>query len=66
MNSCPYYDISDELYARLNAMIELMNEQHEHFVSEMKVFGLLHEPNPGLSIPRLEFSLKDDYESSLP
>ena len=26
MNSCPYYGVSDESYARLNAMIETMNE----------------------------------------
>ena len=33
VNSYPYYDISDESYAKLNAMIETMNERHEHFVS---------------------------------
>ena len=41
MNSCPYYDVFNEAYARLNAMIETMNEQHEHCVSEMREFGLL-------------------------
>ena len=62
----PIYDISDELYARLNAMIETMNERHEHFVGEMREFGLLHESNPSLPIPRLESSLYDDYEPSFP
>jgi len=66
MNSCPYYDISDESYTRFNAMIETMNEQLEHFVSEMSEFGLLHETDPSLHIPRLEPSLYVDYESSLP
>ena len=61
MNSYPYYDISNESYARLNAMIETMNERHEHFVSEMREFCSLHETDP-----RLESSLYDDYESSLP
>jgi len=42
VNSCPYYDISDESYAKLNAIIETMNERHEHIVSEMREFGLLH------------------------
>ena len=31
---------------KLDAMIETMNEQHEHFVSEMREFGLLHETDP--------------------
>ena len=65
VNSCLCYNVTDEAYARLNAMIETMNERHEHFVSEMREFGLLHETNPCLSIPRLESSLYDDYESSL-
>ena len=43
VNSCPYYDVSDEAHARLNAMIETMNERHEHFVCEMREFGLLYE-----------------------
>ena len=43
-----------------------MNERHEHFVSEMTEFGLLHETDPSSPIPRLESSLYDDYESSLP
>jgi len=66
VNSCPYYDISDESYAKLDVMIETMNERHEHFVSEMRKFGLLQETDPSLPIPRLESSLYDDYESSLP
>jgi len=47
-------------------MVEIMNEQHEHFVSEVREFGLLHETDPSLPIPRLESSLYDDQESSLP
>ena len=46
-------------------MIETMNKRHEHFVSEMREFGLLHETDLSLSIPKLESSLYDDYESSL-
>jgi len=37
-------------------MQEIMNEQHERFVGEMREFGLLHETDPSLPIPRLEFS----------
>jgi len=44
-----------------------MNERYEHFVSEMREFGLLHETDPSLPIiRRLESSLYDDYESFLP
>ena len=45
--------------------MKTMSEQHEHFVSEMREFGLLHEIDPSLHIPRLVTSLYDDYESSL-
>ena len=64
MNSCPCYDISGESYARLNAIIETMNEQHEHF--EKREFGLLRETDPSLPVPKLECNLYDDYESCLP
>jgi len=47
-------------------MIETMNERHEHFVSENREFGLLHEIDLSLHFPRLEASFCDDYESSLP
>jgi len=43
MNSCPYYEIFDELYARLNAMILTLNKQYKCFVGEMREFGLLSE-----------------------
>jgi len=43
VNSCPYYDVSNEAYPRFNVMIETMNERHEHFVSEMREFSVLHE-----------------------
>jgi len=66
VNSCPYYDIFDESYVRLDAMIGTMNERHENFIREMREFGLFYETNPSLPIPRLESSLYDDYESSLP
>jgi len=66
VNSCPYYDISNESYARLNAITGTMNERHEHFVSEMREFGLLHETDPSLPIPRFECSLCDDCGSFLP
>jgi len=52
--------------ARLNCLMETMKEQQEHFVSETRKFGLLHETYPSLPIPRLESSLYDDYGSSLP
>ena len=32
VDSCPYYDVSDECYARLDAMIGTMNEQYKHFI----------------------------------
>jgi len=60
VNSCPYYDVSDEPYARLNSMIETMNERHEHFVSEIKEFGLLDETDLSLPISWLESSLYHD------
>jgi len=66
VNSCPYYDVSDEAYARLNATIEKMYEQHTHFVSEIRECGLLHVTNLSLPFPILEASLYDDSETSLP
>ena len=62
VNSCPYYDVFDESYARLNAMIKTINEQHEHFVSEVREFGLLCETEPSLAFLRFEASLYDDCE----
>jgi len=50
----------------LNGMIETMNEQYEHFASEMSEYGLLHEIDLSLPFPRLESTLYDDCESSLP
>ena len=50
VNSCPYYDISNESYARLNAIIETMNEQHEHFVSETREFGRVLKKERSLHI----------------
>jgi len=47
-------------------MIEIMNEQHKHFVSEMRECGLLYETNSSLSFLGLEASLYDDYEFSNP
>ena len=66
VNSYPYYDVSNECYARLNTMIETMNERHEYFASEMRECGLLHEIDPSLSLPILESSLYDNCKSSLP
>jgi len=66
VNSCPYYDVSDEAYTRLNAMTETMNAQHTHFVSEMRECNLLHETNPSLHFPKLEASLYNNCDSSLP
>ena len=64
-NSCPYYDISDDCYPNLNALIETMNERLNCFVDMMRERGILHEIDPCPSCPRLEVSLCDDYESSL-
>ena len=54
LNSCPYYNLSNDSYARLNAMIETINEQHKHFVSEMREFDLLSETDPSLPSLRLK------------
>ena len=43
VNYCLYYNVSNEAYARLNVMIDTMNERHEHFVNEMREFSLLYE-----------------------
>jgi len=61
----PSYDVSDEVYATLNCMIETMNEQHMHFVSDTKECGLLLETDHSLLFPMLEASLYDDCESFL-
>jgi len=66
VNSYPYYDIFDELYATFNAMITTMNEQHKHLVIEMRECDLLHEIDPSLSSLRSTSSLCDDHQSSLP
>ena len=66
VNSCPYYNVFDEAYDRLNAMIEIINNRHEHFVIEMSESGLLHDTDPDLPFLRLKASLYDDCESSLP
>jgi len=47
-------------------MMEAMNEQHTHLLSEMRDFGLLHKIGPSLPFPRLESSLYDDCEFFLP
>ena len=60
VNSCPYHDVSNECYARLDAMIGAMNEQHERFASTMRECDLLHETDPSLPCPRLETRLYDD------
>ena len=65
MNSCLYYDVFDESYARLNAIIETMNDQHRGFVIEMMEFSLLHETDPNLPSSRLEANLYDNCESFL-
>jgi len=64
MNSCLYYDVSNESHVRLNAMIEAITEQHTHFVSEMREFGLLNETYHSLPSSRINASLFDDCEST--
>ena len=65
MNSCSYYDVSNESYARFNALIETMNEQHRYFISEMRECDLLHETNPSLPSLRPKAGIYDDWDSSL-
>ena len=65
VNSYHSYDVFKDSCARLNCLIETIKEQQEHFVSEMREFGLLHGIDPSLPIPRLESSIYDDYGSSL-
>ena len=65
MNSCPYYDGFDECYTRLNAMMEIMNEKHECFVSRIRECSLLHMTNPSLSSLILKVSLCGYHQSSL-
>jgi len=64
MNFCPYYDVSSESYGRLNAIIETINEQHKHCVSEMREWGLLHEIHP--SLPSVYLRLVSMLIMSLP
>ena len=66
VNSCPSYDMFNDSCARLNVQMEIMKEQQDHFVSEMREFSLLHEIDPSPPIPWLESILHDDYASSLP
>jgi len=62
----PYYDIFNESYARLDAMIEKMNKRPEHLISEMRECGLLHETSHSLRTPRHEANLYDDWKFFLP
>jgi len=66
VNSYPYYKISNECHARLNGLIETMNEQHRCFISGIRECDLLHDTNTSVPSLRLKISLYDDYESSLP
>jgi len=66
VNTCPYYDVFNECYARLDAIIGIINKQHDRFVSRMRECGLLHETDHSLPCPRLEARLYDDCESSFP
>ena len=53
VNYYPYYSVSNETCAILNAMIETMNEQQAQFVSKMRECGLLHGIDLSLPIHRL-------------
>ena len=64
-NSCPYYDIFDKCYAKFNTVIETLNEQYTHFVSEMKEYGLMYETNPGLPFFGPKANLYGEYGSLL-
>jgi len=65
-NVGPYYDVFDECNAKLNAMIETLNERHTHFVSKMREYGLMHEIDPSLPSLRFKASLYDDCDLYLP
>ena len=65
-NYCPYYDISDDCYANLNALIGTMDERLNFFVDTMRERDIMLETDPSPSSLRLEVNLYDDYESSLP
>ena len=66
VNSYPYYDVPDEFYARLNVMIQTVNEWHEHFICEIRECGLLYETNPSAPSSRLKASLYEYCKYSLP
>jgi len=66
VNFCPYFYVSDEAYVSLNALVMIINERLEHFVSEMREFDLLSETDPSLTFLRLKASVYDDCESFLP
>jgi len=61
-----HYDVFDKFYAKLDAVIGIMNEQFKHFVSEIRKCGVLHGTDPSLSFPRLWASSYDDCESFIP
>lgn len=54
VNSCSYYDIYVECYARLDKMIETMIEQLAQLVNEVKEHDFLHEIDLSLTSPTLE------------
>ena len=66
MNSYPYYDVSNESYARFSVTIKTINERLEHFVSKLREFDLLSETDSSLPFPRLVANVYDNCESFLP
>jgi len=66
INSCPYYEISNDCHARLNGLIKTMKERHGCFVSGIREFDLLYDAIPSVPTLKLEVILYDDYESFHP
>ena len=62
----PYYNISNEWYAKLNAITETLNERHKHFVSEIREYGLFYNTGPRLSFARLNANLHNDCDFTFP
>jgi len=66
ISTCFLYYISDDSFARLSSMIEIMNRQQAEFRNKMREFDLSHETDLRFSSPKLDVSLCDDGASFTP
>jgi len=64
-NSCHCY-ISDEGFAKLDSMIETMNEQQIEFANKIREYDLSHETDLRFSSHRLDVNMCDDGASFHP